>query len=331
MSLKIDQGLFNLDFTDYHAILGIPVDADLKEVRKRYLVIARRLHPDSCATEDEADRQRASELLSKLVNPAYEKLSQEKNYNEYCILLRLKGQQALKQQETVVLTGDLSRQLAAAPDMDVSYRTALRELAEQQYKQLSQALEISGQISELNLVYLMRKESRGETIGTRKAAPSSSSTPQGSAGTPVTPRPGTPTQPRSPQAPPTRETLVAAYLRRSQEFESKQNFPRAILELRDALKLDATNGDCHSRLGMIYLKTNQNTMAKIHFNKALELNPQDAVALDGKSRLEASSGTQTAASKPDGKGKPDPRKSAAKGKSDDKGGGLFGLFGGKKK
>ena len=28
MSLKIEQGLFNLDFMDYHAILGAPVDAD---------------------------------------------------------------------------------------------------------------------------------------------------------------------------------------------------------------------------------------------------------------------------------------------------------------
>lgn len=332
MSLKIDQGLFNLDFTDYHAILGIPVDSDIKEIRKRYLAIARRLHPDSCATENEADRQRAAELLSKLVNPAYEKLSQEKNYNEYCILLRLKGQQALKQQETVVLTGELSRQLASSPDIDVSYRTALRELAEKQYKQLSQALEISGQISELNLVYLMRKESRGEAIGARRAAASSATTsPQGSVGASTIPRSAAPTQSRPPQAPPTRDALVAGYLRRSQEFEAKQNFPRAILELRDAIKLDPTNSDCHSRLGMIYLKTNQNTMAKIHFNKALELNPQDAVALDGKSRLEASSGSQTTTSKSDTKGKLDPRKSAAKGKPDDKGGGLFGLFGGKKK
>jgi curved DNA-binding protein CbpA len=334
--MKIEQGLFSLDFTDYHAILGIPVDAEPKEIRKRYLTIARRLHPDSCATENEADRQRASEFLSKLVNPAYEKLSQEKNYTEYCIVLRLKGQQALKQQDTVVLISDLARRLAAASDLDTSYRAAVRSLAENQYQHLNETLDFTGQISELNLVYLMRKESRGESIGTSNAAhaaPSSTAT--------TAPAP----PPKAPPAPPTRDALVAAYLRRSQEFETKKNFPRAIQELRDALRMEPTNSECHSRLGLIYLKTNQATMAKIHFNKALELNPQDAVALEGKQRLEAPN-KRNGAIKPDGKGtKPDPRKADSKAKSDPKrqtnskggkpdtkgGGGLFGLFGGKKK
>jgi curved DNA-binding protein CbpA len=134
MSLKIEQGLFNLDFTDYHAILGVPVDADMKEIRKGYLKVARRLHPDSCAKDAESDRQRAAEFLSKLVNPAYEKLSQEKNYSEYCVLLRIKGQQALKQQETVLLIGEPAQKLAASNDIDNFYRITLSKLAEQQYE-----------------------------------------------------------------------------------------------------------------------------------------------------------------------------------------------------
>jgi curved DNA-binding protein CbpA len=342
MSLKIDQGLFNLDFTDYHAILGIAVDADIKEIRKRYLTIARRLHPDSCMTENIADRQRAAELLSKLVNPAYEKLSQEKTYTEYCILLRLKGQQAVKQQETVVLNSNPARQLAAAPDIDTSYRIAVKSLAEQQYKQLEQAVEIAGQISELNLVYLMRKESRGEPVGARRtssSAPGGTGTGTGSgSGSGSAPRSSVSNTPAA-RVPATREALVAAYLRRSQEFETKQNFPRAILELRDAIKMDASNSTCHSRLGLIYLKTNQNTMAKIHFNKALELDPQNAVALEGKSRLETPNSTalgnakgKLEAQKSGAKGgKPDAGKSDKKGKTDQGNGGLFGLFGSKKK
>jgi curved DNA-binding protein CbpA len=320
MSFKIEQGLFNLDFVDYHAILGVPVDAEIKDIRKRYLGIARRLHPDSGTADTEADRQRAAEYLSKLVNPAYEKLAQEKNYTEYIVLLRLKGQQALKQQETVVLTSDSARQVAAAGDFENTYKAALRELSDKQYQQLDKSLEIIGLISELNLVYLMRKESRGEAVGqVRKPAPDATSKPTRSTAAPKAP---------AAAAPPSRETLIAAYLRRAQEFETKQDFPRAILELRDALKMDPTNSTCHSRLGVIYLKTNQATMAKIHFNKALELNPQDAVALEGKRRVEGPN-AKSAASKPDAKG----GKSASKGgQSDTKGGGgLFGLFGNKKK
>ena len=337
MSLKIDQGLFNLDFVDYHAILGAPVDSDLKEIRKRYLNIARRLHPDSCVTENEGDRQRAAEYLSKMVNPAYEKLSQEKNYTEHCVLLRLKGQQALKQQETVVLTSDSARQLAATQELDTVYRTALQELMKDQYKQLSQTLEITGQISELNLVYLMRKESRGESVGTQRkpaaAAPPAgavgSAAPVGAAGAAAKLAAA---NGRSPQIPPTREALIAANLRRSEGFEAKQNYPRAIQELREAITLEPTSSECHTRLGLIYLKTNQNTMAKIHFNRALELNPQDKVALEGKSRLEATNGTQPVPVAAKGK-PPDPKaKPAAKsGKPDSGSGGLFGLFGSKKK
>lgn len=344
MSLKIEQGLFNLDFIDYHAILGIPVDSEVKDIRKRYLTIARRLHPDSCVTENEADRQRAAEYLSKLVNPAYEKLSQEKTYNEYCVVLRLKGQQAMRQQETVTLDGDYALRLAAASDLDTSYRAALRELAEKQYQHLDQTLDFIGQISELNLVYLMRKEGRGESVGQRQQATPATGAPTASRSPNMPPPP-----PKAPPAPPSRDSLIAAYLRRAQEFEAKQDFPRAIQELRDALKMDPANSTCHSRLGVIYFKTNQMTMAKIHFNKALELNPQDAVALEGKQKIEAPN--RGAASKSDVKGaKPDAKaKPAAKGKVDPKakanpsgkpkggkpdtkgGGGLFGLFGGNKK
>lgn len=320
MTWKIEQGLFSTDFIDHHAILGVPVDAEIKDIRKRYLGIARRLHPDSRSSDDGVDHQRAAEYLSKLVNPAYEKLSQEKNYSEYCVVLRLKGQQALKQQDTVVLTSDIARRIASSSNVESDYKMALRELAEQQYQQLDKTIDTIGQISELNLVYLMRQASQSAPASRR----ATESTPN-----PATPRPASAPANSAPAAPaaPSIDALIAASLRRAQEFETKQNFPRAILELRDALKMDPNSSVCHSRLGVIYLKTNQATMAKIHFNKALELNPQDAVALEGKRRLEGPS-AKPAPGKPDNKGgKPNP-----KGNQPDKGGGgLFGLFGNKKK
>lgn len=313
MSFKLEQGLFTLEFTDYHAILGIPVDAEIKDIRKRYLGIARRLHPDSFTTEDEADRQRANEYLSKLVNPAYEQLAQEKNHTEHQLLLKLKGQQALRQQETVVLTNESARRLATVSELEQSYRALVRELAEKQYETLSETLNCINQVSELNLVYLMRKEGKLESgTGQRKAASSAAT------GRSAAPRP---TQPAAPAPPPTKESITASNLRRALEFESKQDYGKAIMELREALKINPAHSQCHTRLGVIYMKLNQGTMAKIHFNQALKLNPQDATATEGIRRLDSAVGEVKGAKVQKPKD----------GKSDKSGGGfLGGLFGGKK-
>jgi predicted Zn-dependent protease len=100
--------------------------------------------------------------------------------------------------------------------------------------------------------------------------------------------------------------------------------------LREALQLEPNNSQCHSLMGMVYLKQNQATMAKIHFNKALQINPQEPLALEGKQKLEQPSGK---AGKATGATAASPQKTAPKGDKPDgkSGGGLFGLFGGKKK
>lgn len=319
MAFQIARGLFLLDFIDHHAILGVPVGAEIKDIRKRYLKIARRLHPDSAASETDAARQQASELLSKLVNPAWEKLSQERDRSEYMIVLKLKGQQALGQQSDLVL-GTLAKQLSTATNPDHFYTTSLKDLAERQYEQLDQTVELTAQLSELNLVYLMRKEAKGELkTGEKKPLPSSSSE-----AIPPTARSKTPVA----APPPPRESQADQYYRRAESFAARNNFAQAILELREALQADPNNSRCHSLMGMIYLKQNQGTMAKIHFNKALQLNPQDTMAHEGIQRLE-----QSQANKPTGSTtKAGASKESSGKKPDDKaGGGLFGLFGGKKK
>ncbi|PSB35578.1 J domain-containing protein [Stenomitos frigidus] len=316
MSFQIERGLFLLDFTDHHAILGVPVDAEIKDIRKRYLKIARLLHPDSGASETEEARQRASDLLSKLVNPAWERLSQERDRSEYMIVLKLKGQQGLRQQGDLVLS-NLAKQLAAAANPDHFYTTALKDLATKQYEQLDQMLELTAQLSELNLVYLMRKEAKGEFKPLEKKTP-----------TPTTPSREVPIN--APNPPPPRESPADQYYRRAEAYIAKNNFAQATLELREGLQADPSNSRCHSLMGMIYLKQNQGTMAKIHFNKALQLNPQDTMAHEGRQRLEQ---VQKVANKiSGGGGKPAPSKGTSEKKPDDKaGGGLFGLFGGKKK
>ena len=319
MSFQFERGLFLLDFVDHHAILGVPIDADVATIRKRYLKIARKLHPDSGALEGEADKKLASEFLSKLVNPAWKKLSQEKDRTEYGIILNLKGQQAARQGNWEL--GNLGKEIANASNPEHFYRASLKGLVDKQYEQLDQALEITGQISELNMVYLMRKESQGgfSTGETQRTIYTGSNLPDSSQSST---RPAATQQPQAARS----ESVADQYYRRAEGYMAKNNHAKAVLELRDALQLEPRNGSCHALLGSVHLKQGQGTMARIHFDKALEIEPTNAIALEGKQKLEKTTGTsgnsKNSTQKPNSKAK----------KTDDKagGGGLFGLFGKKK-
>jgi curved DNA-binding protein CbpA len=274
MSFQIDRGLFLSDFSDSHAILGVSIEADVKEIRKHYLKIARRLHPDSCISESEADRQLAEQLLSKLVNPAWEKLSQEKSRTDHLIVLKMKGQGAARNAHTIGVLSGLAQQLLSAGNPDHFYRTALQDLSDRQYEQLDQVCELIAQISELNLAYLIRREGTNAPGG----APKNKTFTSPSAANEVQAKPQ--------EAQPKVESLSDQYYRRAEGFAAKGNFAQATIELRDALKIEPNSSRCHSLMGMLYLRQNQPTMAKIHFTKALSIDPQDERALMGKKKLD---------------------------------------------
>jgi curved DNA-binding protein CbpA len=299
MSFQIQRGLFTTDFSDYYAILGLPVDVDPKDIRKSYLKIARRLHPDSSTLSSDADRQLASQLLSKLVNPAWEKLAQDKHRTDYNVLVKMKGQSASRDRSQSISVGSIAQQLLTANNADHYYHSAVNDLAKKQFDDLGQALEIIGQLSELNLVYLVRKEESGEyTI--------SSTRPLYTVGATVT---DVPPEARDTAAvnrataanPHARESMAAAYLRRAEGYFKKGDYVQTIRELRDGLAIDAKHSRCHSLLGMAYLNQKQPTMAKIHFNKALEFDPNDEQAQIGKQAVERSTAAAPAA-KPANKG-----------------------------
>lgn len=306
MSLKIDRGLFQYDFTDHHAVLGIPMDADFNQIRKRYLQIARCLHPDSCAATTPEEKQRASQLLSKIVNPAYEQFSKERNRVEHLVVLREMSKRLAQEANPIELKSELAQKLAQASNIEHFYKNLVQQLATKQYGDLEQVLDIIGQISELNLVYLMRKgvsnfQPSIPIVGT-------------SANAPATPQPTPTPQPTN---------VVEQYYRRAQAFMENNNFAQARIELQDALKLEPNNSSCHSLIGVLYLKQNQVTMAKVHINKALQLNPKEPMALKAKKFLDQAA--QKSGTKPTSV-------SQHQGTSNSGGSGLFGgLFGGKKK
>ena len=329
MSFQIERGLFKFDFTDHHAILGIPVDADVKEVRKRYLKIARGLHPDTCKAESEAEKKQADQLLSKLVNPAYEQLSQSNR--EYAVSLGHLGRRLAAEGGKLPLASESAKRLAqGGANLDNLYKTSVQNLASKQYDPLDQALEKIAEISELNMVYLMLKEGRPGGSGTPKGAGTGAgrtSTGTGTGGGNTSTGTGasagrTPTGTgaggvsggsRIPQFDSQGASRVDSYIRRAQGYMEKNNFAGAELELREALKLEPNNSNCHTLLAMAYLKQQgKAAMAKVHFNKALQLNPKDERALKGKQYLDNmaqknTGGKQKESPKPE-QGKPGDRK-----------------------
>ncbi|MFM7326527.1 MAG: J domain-containing protein, partial [Nodosilinea sp.] len=239
--MEFNQGLFKLDFSDHHAVLGLPFTADSRAVRKRYLAIARRLHPDIQATSQDSDAQRASDWLSRWVNPAYEVLSQEKLATEHQLMLKLKGQALGRgiSSSPPVLTSQVAQTLLKAPQLDTAYRQAVNTIAVTQYDQLDQVAERVAELSELNLVYLYRTSDRdNRAVTVTSVTPSVPGT--------TTAPPATPTAPAPP--PPYRQTqatILASYLKRAQEFERDGDYRRAIVELREVLKTYPNNAQCH--------------------------------------------------------------------------------------
>lgn len=304
----INQGLFKLDFDDHHAVLGLPINSDSRAARKRYLQIARRLHPDSLATGSEIDKQQASEVLSKLVNPAYETLNQEKLATEYMLVLKLRGQQLGQDSQPQSLTSDEARALLRSNNIDADYRRSVLALAQNQYDHLDQVSQVIGTLSELNLVYLMRTVGQEGTTA-RPATAAMAGTSSAAAPTASTDTPSAP--PRR-----SREIIVDSYINRAKEFEIDRNYGSAILEMRQALKTYPNSAACHSYIASLYLKSGQTKMAGVHARRAVAINPDDQQGQAIQAQLEKVS------------------KQAAKSEgsaSSNSGGGFFGLFGGKKK
>jgi curved DNA-binding protein CbpA len=301
--IAIDNGLFKYDLTDYHAVLGLSVKAEAKDIRKRYLKIAQTLHPDTCKAASDQEKQMASQLLSKLVNPAYENLSKDQNRKEHQIILTQIGKRLASDANKITLGSESAKKLFQAQgNIDAIYQNLINEIAQQQYNSIKGALVQIAQLSELNLVYLMLTQ--GQNIGSTVSQNQ----------TQVTVNSNGKTAPEStPQAPSVTEKPKNPYLRRAQEYIEKNNYAKAVLELREGLKSNPNEPEIHSLLGLAYIKENQLAMGRVHVKKALQIDPKNKIALKCQDLLDQMNPeTKTT--------KETPKKS----------GGLFGLFGGKK-
>lgn len=303
MSFPIQQGLFKYDLTDHYAILGLPLNADSKQIRQRYLKIAYRLHPDTCKDKTEKGKKLANQLLSKLVNPAYKELSTDQSRHEYLMILGQMGRVLATDLSSITLVTETAQKLSKAnQNTDLVYLKLINPLVAEQYNDLNQVFPKTAQLSELNLVYLIMQQGQE---------------------TPAQPKPTVKTSPKPPKVespakePETQPSVspVDSSIRRAQEHLDRKNSSQAIIELREALKTEPNNCVCHGLLGLAYLQEKQLTMAKVHINKAWKVNRQNPVVIQAKQALDQITGDDNQSKSPE--------KST--------GGGLFSSLFGKKK
>jgi tetratricopeptide (TPR) repeat protein len=313
MKLKPTQGLFKFDFKDSHAFLGVPIDADTTGIRDRYKEIARLMHPDSARWKTATDKELATKLFSSLVTHAYSQLSRTAQLQEQQMMLDLIGRRILTEANKVDLTSEAAQKLykESTAAINNTYQKLLRELADRQYQNLGESMDVTGQISELNLVYLLRRQN--QSIGPQ---PSSGRVASNSGSLSSNPAPEST---NSSEVPKVTETAkmprVENALRRAEEYMSMRNWAKASLELREVLKEDGNNAKAHAQIAIVYFRQNQSTMAKVHINKALQLAPNDPTVKVA--RIELKNLMTDSPSK-------------AKATSAEAKGGLFGMFGGKK-
>ena len=155
-TFRIDRGIGHYDFNDYYAVLGLPLTAEASHVRKRYLMIAKCLHPDIHGRTP-TEKQVATQYLSKLVNPAYDVLSQERERTEYSAILKLLGKRLMKRNQKFTPQSEIAQKYLTSAKFN-NYEQTIQEIAKVQYQDLNQALENIGLLSELNLVHILIQE-----------------------------------------------------------------------------------------------------------------------------------------------------------------------------
>ena len=338
MAFAIKHGLFRLNITDYHAILGVSLDDEPKNIRLKYLKIAQQLHPDTCKG-DPVKKDLANRILSKLVNPAYQHLSRKNCFAEHQLVLTQIGKRLAEKSDRMNVASTQAKDLLQSEHkLELVYNEHLKKLIANQYKDLEKVTDKIAIMSELNLVYLMIKQSREinreEKIQAKapqqkpQPSPTKQQKPQPTKASSV--KPPQPPQSKSTNKPPeeiTPQVRVLSFIRRAKEYIDKNSYPQAIAELRDGLKIDPNNSTCHGFMGKIYLLQNQLTMAKVHINKAHKANPEDPIVIEVRKELNKLTKNNDIKAK-NGKAKGSSKSNAPK--SDNKG--LFsGFFGAKKK
>lgn len=333
VSLDLKYGLFKYNMRDYYAILGVPIDTDVKTIRLRYHKIAYQLHPDTCTDQADKYKAKSSEILSKLVNPAYENLFKDKPRRECELMLSDVSMRLKEDAHRITISTDTAKKLfQEEKDPHKLYHSLVNMLAKNQYHDINLIVKKIALISELNMVYLMIKDqtvkepskitatppniNNNSTVTTSESSQDSDNQKDNESKV----ENQNETQEKVTNS---SNSKVDKLIIRARQNQEDGNITQGILDLREALKIESDNVTANALIGLLYLKQGNTTYAKIHIKKAYNLDKENPDVKESKEKLDEKLGTKKgskSASKKGGKDKKGGKSSSKKGDKDKKGG-----------
>ena len=260
-NFKINKGLASYGISDHYAILGLPMTTDAAQIRKKFLKLAKILHPDVFGRTPE-EKETATKYFSKMVSPAYQLLNSDRERGEYLATLRMFAQNKKQKDEVPTLSSEIAQKLYRIPH-EITYKQYVEQVSPKQYETLDSIMEYTAILSELNLVYLFTQTSLNFSSGSSTMAPVGSQT----ANVEATPA-------AKPAQSPALRNLNMAEL-----FISKKPWTDALKELLSAEKLDPNNAKVYALKGLVQMNQNAAAIAKASFQKALKLDPKEPTAV----------------------------------------------------
>jgi curved DNA-binding protein CbpA len=325
------HGLFKYEVKDYFAILGTPIFATPKEVRTRYLKLAYQLHPDT-NQGDNKHKAEASIILAKILNPAYKNLYKPEFRKECELILSDISNRLADNIDKVTINSEIAQKLLQEDGrkLKLLYEQTVNKIAQDQYQDFSKLQIKVGLLSELNLIYLVRQEEVQLSGSKRKSAVSSPIISSGGSINKTTvpnskEKAGNNASGRKRnQASPQEKASMSRFdklIMSAKSFMERGNYDPAIIELKEAVKLEANNAVVHALLGLTYLEQNNLTYARIHIKKADSLDNKNIEVIKAQEKLEemetsGKKGSKAKKSSLGKKGKPDKQGKDGKGKKD---------------
>lgn len=261
---------------DPYAVLGIPVTADPQRIMKRYRTVAKVLHPDRYGLADPNTRDWVTQVLARIVNPAYGKIKDDLGQREILALVRLQALKNMK--DGVQVHSDIARSLRqqAVQNTEIFYEQQVSRIADEMYAVPEQLEDRIQSLLELNSVYLQIKQGEQQPLRQRRTGlmsppsvpnPAARPAPGANANNgPLSSGLGSP------------QHYAQRHYDRAKHYAQNADWKDAIQELKDAIRLDPNCSNYHALMGFIHLKQEQMGMARVYFKQALKLNPDDKLA-----------------------------------------------------